>query len=72
MAPKTIKSSHFDLLVTLHGLHGESVEACRRVLVEGATAYQAAKELGLSRSTVSRALKKLDRSLCPHCGQPLK
>lgn len=62
----------FDQLVKTHGLRGRSVEACKRVLVDKETAYAVSKSLGLSESTISRALKRLNREICNTCGQPIK
>lgn len=72
MVTKTMSPDRFEMLVHAHGLRGKSREACYQVLVEGASAYRAAQELGLARSTVSRALKKLSAPICPRCGQPVK
>lgn len=65
-------SKEFNRLVKIHGLRGESVEACRRVLVEGETAYIVARDLDLAESTISRALARLARKICETCGQPIK
>ena len=64
-------TSEFNTLVKRHNLKGASVDAARRVLVDGLSAYAAAKELGITESTISRALAKLKRPLCPCCQQPL-
>lgn len=63
--------AEFQKLIKIHRLRGRSVEACRRVLVGGETAYAAAADLGLARSTLSRALARLNRKICRACGQPL-
>lgn len=62
----------FSRLVAIHRLRGRSVEACQRVLVGGETAYAVAADMGISRSTVSRALAKLGRKVCVKCGSPIK
>lgn len=60
-------------LVKAHRLRGEkTIAACRAVLVDGRTAYAAAKKIGVEESTISRALAKLRRPLCPTCSQPLR
>ena len=60
-------------LVNAHRLRGEkTIAACRAVLVDGLTAYAAAHKIGVEQSTISRALARLRRALCPHCGQPMR
>lgn len=60
-------------LVKAHRLRGgKTIAACRAVLVDGLTAYAAARKIGVEESTISRALTKLRRPLCPQCGQPLR
>lgn len=60
----------FDKLILAHNLTGAWAKAARRVLVDGETAYAAAKDLGLAATTVSRALKRLRRPICESCGRP--
>lgn len=47
-------------------------EACRLVLIEGLTGYQAWKETGVSQAHISRALRQLRAAKpathCPKCG----
>jgi hypothetical protein len=63
----------FTKLVEAHRLRGQkTIKACRLVLLKGFTAYAASKHVGLDQATLSRALHKLKRPLCPHCGQPMK
>lgn len=60
-------------LVKAHRLRGEkTIAACGAVLVDGLTAYAAAHKIGIEESTISRALAKLRRPLCPTCGQPTR
>lgn len=60
-------------LVKAHRLRGEkTIAACGAVLVDGLTAYAAAHKIGIEESTISRALARLRRPLCPHCGQPIR
>ncbi len=60
-------------LVKAHRLRGEkTIAACGAVLVDELTAYAAARKIGVEESTISRALAKLRRSLCPTCGQPMR
>lgn len=60
-------------LAKTHRLRGEkTIAACKAVLVDGLTAYAAADKIGVEESTISRALAKLRRPLCSHCGQPLR
>lgn len=67
-----MKVKEFDKLVKAHRLRGErTIAACRAVLVDGLTAYAAARQIGVEESVVSRALAKLRRPLCPTCGQPV-
>lgn len=49
-----------------------TAKACRMVLVDGATAYAASQQVGISRAAVSRALAKLARPVCPTCGQVVR
>ena len=59
-------------LVEAQRLRGKkTIRACRVVLVDGETAYVASQTTGLDESVISRALARLKRPLCPHCGQPL-
>lgn len=63
----------FARLANAHRLRGEkTIAACRAVLVDGLTAYATAHKIGVEESTISRALARLRRALCPYCGQPLK
>jgi hypothetical protein len=41
------------------------------VLIEKLSGYAAAARTGVAESTVSRALRRITRPLCPHCGQPI-
>jgi len=60
-------------LAKAHRLRGEkTIAACKAVIVDGLTAYAAAHKIGIEESTISRALAKLRRPLCPTCGQPMK
>ena len=60
-------------LTKANRLRGEkTIAACRAVLVDALTAYAAAHKIGIEESTVSRALARLRRPLCPTCGQPLR
>jgi len=63
--------AEFKKLIKSHELRGQSVAAARLVLVDGLSAYAAAHRLGIAESTISRALARLRRPLCPHCSQPL-
>lgn len=61
----------FDALATAAGLNAGSVAACKRVLVDGLSINAAAREAGISPSTVSRMVRKIPRSVCECCGQPV-
>lgn len=52
-----------------HRLRGDTREACRLVLIKGLSNYAAAKKTGVAKSTIGRALARLDRGVCPTCGQ---
>lgn len=68
-----MRPKEYAKLVKAHRLRGEkTVAACGAVLVDGLTAYAAAQKIGIEESTISRALAKLRRPLCPHCGQPMR
>ena len=49
--------------------------ACRLVLVDGLTAYAAAKDCGINQSVISRGLHVLRRATplaqCPKCGHDI-
>jgi predicted transcriptional regulator len=62
----------FDRLAEIHRLKKQTAEACQRVLVNGETAYSVAKDMNIAESTISRALKRLDRPVCKSCGQPVR
>lgn len=63
----------YEKLVKAHRLRGEkTIAACKAVLVGRLTAYAAAQKVGVAESVVGRALAKLRRPLCPHCGQPMR
>ncbi len=52
-------------------LRPRTAEACRLVLLDGMTGYAAAKQAGVAKSTVGRALARLTHARCPSCGQAL-
>ena len=60
-------------LVKAHRLRGErTIAACKAVLVSRLTIAAAAGKIGIAGPTVSQALARLRRPLCPACGQPLR
>ena len=60
-------------LLTAHRIRGQKTRAALDVvLVLGLSQESAARLTNLSPSTISRALKRLSRPLCPACGQPTK
>ena len=62
----------FDTLIAAHRLRGKrTIIACQLVLVDGLSASQASAQAGLNRAAVSRALAKLRRDVCEHCGHPV-
>lgn len=64
--------NEFRKLVTAHRIRGaKTIRACRLVLVEGQTAYAASQTAKIDEAAISRALAKLRRPRCPHCGQPM-
>ena len=72
MKYEKITASEFARLAKIHRLRGATLEAARLVLVDGLTCYAAAKRAALYKSTVSRAVARLQRPLCPACGRPKK
>lgn len=62
----------FSRLAEASRIKGVTYMAARLVLIDGKTAYQAAKETGVAQSTVSRALRRMYRPVCTCCGQPTK
>ena len=62
----------YEKLVKAQRLRGAlTIKACRMVMVGGLTGYAASQATGLHESVISRALTRLERDLCPHCGQPM-
>ncbi len=54
-------------------LRARTAAACRLVLVDGLTAYAAAKACGdMHQSILSRALARLRQPRCPTCGQRVR
>lgn len=67
-----MKANEFRKLVAAHRIRGaKTIRACQLVLVDGKTAYAAAQGADIGEAAISRALAKLRRPLCPHCGQPM-
>lgn len=51
----------------------KTMKALDLVLIDGMTAYAAAKEVGINASAVSRALaRREDKTICPCCGQVVR
>lgn len=63
--------AEFTRLADAHHISGRTREALRLVVVDGLTAYAAAQRIGIEQSAVSRARKRLQRPLCPHCHSPI-
>lgn len=62
-----------DKLIKTHRIRGEkTIEALRLVLMDGLTAYEAAKQADVGEATISRAKKRLERPVCKCCGRPLE
>lgn len=66
-----MKRREFDALAKAAGLDAGSVPACSRVLVDGLSINSAARESGISPSTVSRMVRKIPRDVCKCCGGPI-
>lgn len=66
-----MKLAEFAKFVLASGLNAGSVDTCRRVLVDGLSINAAAREAGISPSTVSRMVRKIPRAVCKCCGQPI-
>lgn len=66
--------AEFDALSRLlPGTPGAARDAARRVLVDGLSVAQAAREVGITHAAVSRLvarLRELQQSGCPTCGRP--
>lgn len=67
MTPK-----RFEKLADVNRLKGKTREAVRMVLVDGESGYAAANACQIAESTVSRALARMRREICPSCKQPIK
>lgn len=66
-----IPQKEFSALVRAHGLRGaKTIRALRLVMVKGESGAEAARLAGIDQGAVTRGLAKLDRPLCPCCGQP--
>lgn len=63
-------ATEFRRLADAHGITGRTREALQLVLVDDLTAYQAAQQIGIAQSTIGRAKARMERPLCPCCGQP--
>ncbi len=63
--------TEFARLADLHRLRGATRQALHLVLVGGLSGYAAAQQTGVAKSTVSRALKRIEYGTCACCGQPL-
>lgn len=51
----------------------KTMQALDLVLIDGMTAYAAAKKVGINASAVSRALaRREDKKICPCCGQVVR
>ena len=69
---RKLNGREYEKLVKAQRLRGElTIKACRMVMVGGLTGYAAFRATGLHESVISRALTRLERDRCPHCGQPL-
>ena len=66
-----MKPADFDKFVSAADLNARSVAACRLVLVDGLGVREAAREVGMDASCVSRMLKKIPREVCKCCGGPV-
>lgn len=65
--------AEFNRLAETHPSRGGNpltLEAARMVLVDGLTCYAAAQKTGLAKSTVTRAVERLQRPVCPACQRP--
>ena len=66
-------AGELEKLIVAHRVRGEkTIAALRLVLIDGLTAYEAAQIIGTPQSLISRAKQRLERPLCPHCGQPMR
>ena len=69
---RKLTGREYEKLVKAQRLRGAlTIKACRMVMVDGLTGYSASQATGLHESVISRALTRLERKRCPHCGQPL-
>lgn len=58
-------------IASTHLQDGQTVRACRMVLVDGLSQSAAATACGINRSAVSRAIKKIPTRFCRTCKQPI-
>ena len=64
--------SQFAARIAAHARLGpNTVEACRLVLIDGARPAEAARRVGIHRSAVTRAVRRITHDICPKCGQAL-
>ena len=59
------------MIAATHLRDGKTAKACRLVLVDGLSAYRAARISDVDQSAVIRALRKIPREACKACGQPI-
>lgn len=64
-----ITEAEFD---AIKGPGSRTRSAARMVLVDGRSAYDAARSYGITQGALSRYLAKLRRPVCPCCGQTLR
>lgn len=69
-----VDSRYFKTLVQKARMSSESasVEGARLVMVKGVSNNEAAKQIDVSESTVSRAVQKLSHPYCSCCGQTMR
>ena len=64
--------SDFRARIAAHARLGpNTIEACRLVLIHGLTPSEAARDVRIHRSSVTRAIKRITHDICPKCGQAL-
>ena len=64
--------SQFAARIAAHARLGHNtIEACRLVLIKKLHPAEAARRVGIHRSAVTRAIKRITHDICPKCKQAL-
>ena len=72
MASSMISDSEFAALVKRHKIRGKkTIKALRNVKCNGLSQAEAARLAKIGEGAVSRAVARVERPVCEHCGSPI-